>query len=53
MPTPDIDDLLRETRRFPPPREFTAEAHVRDRSAWPVGEEARLAYWADRARELT
>src|SRR6186713_3055059 len=53
MTTPHISDLLRENRRFPPPKEFAARAQVRDRSAWPVGEEARLAYWADRARELT
>jgi acetyl-CoA synthetase len=53
MTNPNIDDLLHETRRFPPPADFAARAHVRDRSAWPVGEEARLRYWADRARELT
>jgi len=53
MSNPDIDDLLRESREFPPPADFTARAHVRDRSAWPVGEAKRLAYWADRARELT
>jgi acetyl-CoA synthetase len=47
-----LDDLLRESRTFPPPAAFAARAHVRDRSAWPEGEEARLAYWADRAREL-
>jgi len=47
-----LDDLLQEDRRFPPPAEFTAAARVRDASAWPQGEEARLAYWADRAREL-
>ena len=52
MSTPNIDDLLREERRFPPPSDFAAHAHIRDRSAWPVGEEARLRYWADRAREL-
>src|SRR5690348_2233286 len=52
MTDPDIDDLLHEHRRFPPPPEFAAQAHVRDRSAWPAGEEARLAYWAAKAREL-
>ncbi len=47
-----IDDLLREDRRFPPSDEFTERAFVRDRSFWPKGEEARLEFWADRAREL-
>ncbi len=51
-PCKQIDDLLREERRFPPPADFQARAFVKDRSAWPEGEEARLAYWADRAREL-
>jgi len=47
-----IDDLLHETRTFPPPGAFARDAVVKDRSAWPADEEARLAYWADRAREL-
>ncbi len=47
-----ISDLYREDRRFPPPEDFAERAVVRDRSAWPQGEEARLAYWAARAREL-
>ena len=46
-----IDSLLTETRRFAPAAEFTA-----DRVAGPeLAERAatdRLAYWADRAREL-
>jgi acetyl-CoA synthetase len=53
MSTPNISDLLQESRRFPPSPEFAARANVKDRSAWPVGEEARLAYWVERARELT
>jgi len=54
MNRPDntLDDLLREDRRFPPPTEFRAEAHVSDDG---IREEAAAdpeAYWARWAEEL-
>ncbi len=48
-----LSDLLQEHRRYPPDAAFTAQANVGSEAAWPQGEEARLAYWAERARELT
>ncbi len=48
----DIRDLLVENRSFPPAPEFSAKAHVRDRSLHEAAERDYLAYWADQARTL-
>ncbi len=48
----DIDVLLQENRRFPPPTDFVARAHV---NSWALHESSAAdmeGYWADRAREL-
>ena len=46
-----IDSLLTETRRFAPSPEFTADTVVSPELYTRAGDD-RLAYWADRAREL-
>ncbi|AYF98247.1 acetate--CoA ligase [Protaetiibacter intestinalis] len=46
-----IDSLLTETRRFAPDPEFTAGS-VAGRELYDRAADDRLAYWADRAREL-
>ena len=48
----DIDVLLTETRRFPPPAGFAASALVRDRSAWTSADADMESYWAGEARTL-
>jgi acetyl-CoA synthetase len=48
----DIDVLLQEERRFPPPDAFRREALIRD---WSTHDRAAAdfeAYWAEQAREL-
>jgi acetyl-CoA synthetase len=48
----DIDVLLQENRRFPPPPGFVEQAHV---ASWDLHAAASAdpqAYWADRAAEL-
>ncbi|MEP7343905.1 MAG: acetate--CoA ligase [Gemmatimonadaceae bacterium] len=48
----DIDVLLQENRKFPPPEQFTATAHIRD---WSTHERAAAdpeAYWAGEADAL-
>ncbi len=47
----DLDDLLREDRRFPPPAGFAKDAVVRDESVYKVPD--REAFWAGFAKELT
>jgi acetyl-CoA synthetase len=49
----DIDVLLTESRSFPPSADFTRRAHVRDRSLYERAAADPVAYWTDRARELT
>ena len=46
-----IDSLLQETRRFPPPSEFAAQAVARP-ELYEKAAEDRLGFWADQAREL-
>jgi len=48
----DIDDLLREDRRFAPSPEFTARAVVRDDSIYAEAERDPEAFWARFAGEL-
>ena len=45
-----LENLLHETRSFPPSREFAAQANVhKDAYAWAAAD--RVAFWADQARE--
>ena len=47
---PGLENLLHETRSFPPSREFAAQANVhKDAYAWAAAD--RVAFWADQARE--
>ncbi|MBI2797044.1 MAG: acetate--CoA ligase [Gemmatimonadetes bacterium] len=48
----DIDVLLTESRRFPPPAGFAANAVVRDRSAWNAADADAESWWAAEARRL-
>jgi len=54
MTPPDhtLDDLLREDRRFPPPPEFRAGAHVSDDGIREEAARDPEAYWARWAEEL-
>ena len=48
----NIDVLLHENRRFPPPDAFRRQAHISD---WGTHERAEAdyeAYWAEQARKL-
>ncbi|WP_082499134.1 MULTISPECIES: acetate--CoA ligase [unclassified Rathayibacter] len=49
--TPGIDNLLHETRRFPPPAEFGAGAAAA-RALTARAAEDRLEFWAEQSREL-
>jgi acetyl-CoA synthetase len=48
----DIDVLLQENRRFPPPAAFRQQAVVRDASVYSRAAADPESYWAERAREL-
>ncbi|MFM8567428.1 MAG: acetyl-coenzyme A synthetase N-terminal domain-containing protein, partial [Gemmatimonadota bacterium] len=48
----DIDVLLSESRRFPPPADFPADAQVRDRTLHAAAAADDVAYWADQASTL-
>ena len=49
---PEIDDLLREDRTFPPPAEFRKQAVVKDDSIYAEAERDPNAFWAKLAGEL-
>ncbi len=55
-PTPNLTTSLRETRVFPPPQEFAAQAHVRSleqyQSLYRHSTENVQQFWAEIAREL-
>lgn len=51
MSTNSIDSLLHEDRHFPPPAEFAANA-VADPGLYAEAAADRVAFWAERAREL-
>ena len=51
-PNPEIEDLLREDRTFPPPPDFRAKAIVRDESIYAEAERDPEAFWARFAGEL-
>ena len=48
----DIDVLLQEHRRFPPPPEFAAQALVTDPAIYDKAAADPQAYWAEQARAL-
>ncbi len=48
----ELDDLLREDRRFPPPEAFRATAQVSDREIYEEAERDPQAFWERWAREL-
>jgi acetyl-CoA synthetase len=50
--TDRIETLLQEQRKFPPPAEFQARAHVRDQTPYRAAQKDREAYWADWAKQL-
>jgi acetyl-CoA synthetase len=47
-----FEDLLEETRRFPPPADFVANARVRDEEIYERAEADPVAFWESYAREL-
>jgi acetyl-CoA synthetase len=47
-----IDALLQETRRFPPPPDFAANANVRDPSVYQRAYDDPEGFWADAANRL-
>ncbi|MGH9144485.1 MAG: AMP-binding protein, partial [Vicinamibacterales bacterium] len=49
---PEIADLLREDRTFPPPADFRAKAVVRDDAIYAVAARDPEAFWASFAAEL-
>jgi acetyl-CoA synthetase len=49
---PDIDVLLNENRRFPPPPHFRAAAHVSSRNVYEAAERDPEGFWARMAGEL-
>ena len=51
-PENTLDDLLREERRFPPPGEFRAQAHVSDDAVREEAARDPEAWWARWAEEL-
>ena len=48
-----IDDLLRESRQFPPSEQFRAQANVRDEAIYESAARDREGYWAKWAEELS
>ena len=57
MSGPDIDSTLNEVRRFEPPQEFAAKAHVKSLAEYEAmykrAAETPEEFWADIAKELT
>ena len=50
--TERIDTLLKESRKFPPPKAFREGAHVRSPQVYRQAARNRARFWADRAGEL-
>ncbi|MGD8496630.1 MAG: acetate--CoA ligase, partial [Gemmatimonadales bacterium] len=48
----EIDVLLQEDRRFDPPDEFRANAHVSDLTPYEQAAADRLAFWEEQAKKL-
>lgn len=47
-----IEDLLQEERKFPPTKEFQAQANINDESIYEKAAQDPEAYWANWAKEL-
>ncbi len=47
-----FDNLLQETRHFPPPAEFKARANVHDPSIYAKANRDPLSFWAEEAKSL-
>src|SRR5262249_22583247 len=47
-----IDALLQETRRFPRPREYAANANVREESVYQRAHDAPEGFWGEAANRL-
>ncbi len=47
-----LENLLSETRQFPPPAELTAQANVKE-DVYEAAERDRLEFWATQARRLS
>ena len=50
--TPNIEALLQEGRRFPPPEEFAAKANIRDPRVYEEADRDFEGFWARWAEEL-
>jgi acetyl-CoA synthetase len=48
----EIDALLQEHRKFPPPDDFRRAAHISDNSLYKVAEKNPEAFWESQANEL-
>jgi acetyl-CoA synthetase len=51
-PHDEMDSLLHEGRRFPPPAEFAAQAHVSDDGVYAEAEADPEGWWAGWAQQL-
>ena len=51
MPSDQLDTLLSEQRRFPPPESFVAQANG-SRALQHAAERDREGFWAEQARAL-
>ncbi|MCS7047052.1 MAG: acetate--CoA ligase [Gemmataceae bacterium] len=55
--TPNITSVLNETRQFPPPPEFAAQAHIKSHAEyeqlWRRAAADPEAFWAEQAESLT
>src|SRR4051812_44321493 len=52
MATERIETLLDEQRRFPPPPQFTAQAHVQSPDVYERARRDPEGYWAEWAKQL-
>jgi acetyl-CoA synthetase len=57
MSTPNITSVLKETRKFPPPADFAAKAHVKSlaeyEKLWQEAKDDPGLFWAEQAKSLT
>src|SRR6516165_12839033 len=57
MSTPNITSVLKETRKFPPPADFAAKAHVKSvadyEKLWQEAKDDPGLFWGEQAKSLT